>query len=89
MGWDRRYVLWLSVRSLPLLTKRSSDVCLQIGTLGQMDRLNDIGPCRAVTELVDSIEHVLEEAEFDPGRSRSLIAGVARAWSWLFHHFKC
>lgn len=54
-----------------------------------MDRLNDIGPCRAVTELVDSIEHVLEEAEFDPGRSRSLIAGVARAWSWLFHHFKC
>ncbi|KAJ5677040.1 uncharacterized protein N7477_002673 [Penicillium maclennaniae] len=49
----------------------------------EMDRLNDIEPSPAENELLENIKDVLEEAEYDPGKSRSLAAGVARTWSWL------
>ena len=48
-----------------------------------MDRLNDIEPSTAECELLASITDVLEEADYDPGKSKSLAAGVARTWSWL------
>ncbi|KAB5563484.1 hypothetical protein GE09DRAFT_1275707, partial [Coniochaeta sp. 2T2.1] len=49
----------------------------------EMDRLNDIEPSQAEVEFLATIRDVLEEAEYDPGKSRSLAAGVARTWSWL------
>lgn len=49
----------------------------------EMDRLNDIEPSPAENELLENIKDVLEEADYDPGKSRSLAAGVARTWSWL------
>jgi hypothetical protein len=49
----------------------------------EMDRLHDIEPSPAESELLDHIKEVLEEAEYDPGKSKSLAAGVARTWSWL------
>lgn len=48
-----------------------------------MDRLNDIEPSEAECEFLATIREVLEEAEYDPGKNRSLAAGVARTWSFL------
>lgn len=49
----------------------------------EMDRLNGIEQSPAECEFLDTIKDVLEEAEYDPGKSRSLAAGVARTWSFL------
>ncbi|KAL1909825.1 hypothetical protein Sste5344_004332 [Sporothrix stenoceras] len=49
----------------------------------EMDQLNGIEPSLAENELLENIKEVLEEAEYDPGKSQSLAAGVARTWSWL------
>lgn len=48
----------------------------------EVDCLNDTEPTLAERELLESIREVLEEAEYDTGKSKSLAAGVARTWSW-------
>ncbi|CAK7210085.1 hypothetical protein SBRCBS47491_000651 [Sporothrix bragantina] len=49
----------------------------------EMDRLNGIESTPAENELLENIKEVLEEAEYDPGKTQSLAAGVARTWSWM------
>ncbi|KAK3681246.1 hypothetical protein B0T22DRAFT_388174 [Podospora appendiculata] len=57
-------------------------VCTWVHSV-EMDQLNDIEPSPAELELLATIADVLEEAEYDTGKSKSLAAGVARTWSWL------
>ncbi|KAK3381027.1 hypothetical protein B0H63DRAFT_397039 [Podospora didyma] len=49
----------------------------------EMDRLNGIMPSLPEQDLLAAIADVLEEAEYDTGKRKSLAAGVARTWSWL------